>query len=271
VTRQEADRPRRRHRKHRTRYLPVRQVHHSLRFDATDDQLAAALVHDLEHADVITVTEAGSPSVQQVLRRVAYEHGWRVYSPSRERGMDETAILWDPTVLQLEHADTFQPTDRRLDTHRSGPLWCHALLFSIVGAPAAQWWLLAGHAPAHVQGHRGFRQLVRWVVSVQVYHAYLAGIRKRMSGRTPCALALDWNLNIKTGWVRGYLRSRFPGMRSAWRRPFPQGGSHGRRLIDGLLVRGLRILTPSRLLKKFPGLDHHAVLTVLGVPDPTTR
>lgn len=249
------------------RWHDVAQIHHALRFDATERQVIAALQYDMDRCDILDVTEVGSDRMQRILRGVAHAHGWRLHAPG-DRAKRETSVLWNPAVVNLEYADTFQPTTRRLDTHRGGEMWCHGLLFSIVGHRAAQWWVAAGHAPAHVQGPRGFRELPRWAVSVAVYHAYLSGIKRRMKGRKPRVLALDWNLNLKAGWVRGYIAARFPGARCSWRRPWPKGGTHHRRIIDWLLLRGLRLVKASRLLRKFPGLDHRAVLTVYAVPDP---
>ena len=249
-------------------YRPVALVHHSLRFDANERELTRALEDDMAHGAVVTVTEVGSHRALRVLQGIAHAHGWQLAAPG-DRAQHESAVLWDPSVARREYRDTFKPTDQRLDTHRKAELWAHGLLFSLAAHPAAKFWVATGHPPAHVQGQRGFRKIARWAKSVAVYHRYLGGIKRRMKGRTPRVFAFDFNLDWRKGWVRGYIRRRFPGMRCGWpTKPLPEAGTHGHRIIDWHMVRGLRIVEPTRLLGKHPGLDHRAIVTVVGVPDP---
>jgi hypothetical protein len=100
------------------------------------------------------------------------------------------------------------------------------------------------------------------------------GIRKhqrRLRREWKCSARMvvaDWNLDIKRTAVRAYFSGCFPSLRSTWEPPFPEGGTHGKRIIDiAFINRGLRVVQPPVLRKHTGASDHTAFRQVLAFAD----
>jgi hypothetical protein len=66
----------------------------------------------------------------------------------------------------------------------------------------------------------------------------------------------DWNLNIKSDWVRPYMLRRFNGYTVNWHQPYPARGTFEKTIIDFALLRGIKIIGGPEILSRQPGFDH---------------
>ena len=107
-------------------------------------------IHREEVALVQRLGDEGSLSaeaVEALLSRLRSLQG----NTARPPAADEDATVIQPSAgsrAAPNDATVVQPAGASGDQDATGA-------FSLVGHPAAQWWLLAGHPPAHVQGRHG--------------------------------------------------------------------------------------------------------------------
>lgn len=66
----------------------------------------------------------------------------------------------------------------------------------------------------------------------------------------------DWNLNIKSAWVRPFFVANFPSYSVNWDKPYPAGGTFQGLIIDLALLRGIKVVAGPRLLHPEDGFDH---------------
>lgn len=123
------------------------------------------------------------------------------------------------------------------------------------------------HTPSAIEGKNGLIRLVRRSKAMLECLSAISLHRRADLKGEPVVLAADWNLNLKLVWVQAFLRARLRRLRSAWKRPLPDDGSHGKRLIDGIRIsKHLRAIgRGSRLRSLIRPFDHRSVTTVLGL------
>lgn len=240
-------------------------THVSGLWDASKFRWADVLRAALRDSDIVTITE---------WTQTPLDPAW-----FKDRGF--TLVRFDGDIGRTECAiavkdATFKVTDR----------WCIPIsktLYALGSGKIRPRVCLAGvevrhlesdrvvnfevfHSPSAIEGKGG---LIAGVRRVKANLECYAGIRQHrrieLKGE-PLVVAADWNLDLKKLWVQTLLKTRV-GMQNAWKRPWPRGGSHGPRLIDGLrYTKHLRALgRGSRLGNPMPPFDHIMVKTVLGL------
>ncbi|GAA5154839.1 hypothetical protein GCM10023340_39030 [Nocardioides marinquilinus] len=260
------------------------------RYDATPAELKAALLtmangRGERPADVLRLTEVGSPAHRQALVEWARANGWWLFH-ARGRGEGECALLGRRGTTRLLRADALETTHMRLRTSRDAPLTVLAAAVEVT--KTGQVVLIAEmHTPARVSTPGGFRG--GW--PSKVHRAMTAGaaralrkwrrslpkeIRRRIVGRSYGA---DWNIHLALGWAVLYLRSRWPNLRVAAKRLVRT--HRGGRVIDAELT-DVETSQPTVVMGRLPGFDHWWTWTVyrltwrpwqirLGTDDPRFR
>jgi len=229
------------------------------------------------------------------------EKGWSYYAAPLSNDKDDGAIAWrtdvwkrkTASVLRMgssadrplqagtQHAWTWSTTVvlKRIDTG-------HTLLVSV------------SHLPAHVEGRNGWRtDLDQWRARKAAYLSALKSWSTHVKNqdrkhRTDASLIVaDWNLNLKEHWVQDLLANHWgKSYDRAWRQ-FPTTGgsltggavgplgapgkSSGDRIIDGSLIRRLKVTVEPDLMARVRSSDHRPFhesfrfLDVAEKPTPT--
>jgi hypothetical protein len=240
-------------------------THLSGLWDASKDRWAVVLRAALSGTDILTITEwTQKPLGPEWFK----DHGFTLVEFTGY-GREECAIAVRDT--------TFKVTDR----------WCIPIsktAYALGSGKIRPRVHLAGvelehrdsghvlnvevfHTPSAIEGRNSLIRGVKRVRALMECFSAIRAHRKTELAGEPVLLAADWNLNLKLPWVAALLKVQLRGLRSAWKRPFPKDGSHGKRLIDGVRIsRKLRALGKgSRLRGRFAPFDHRMVRTVLGL------
>jgi hypothetical protein len=240
----------------------MHHVHASGKATATADEWVAALTAYSEHCGygpgAITVTEAGSPAAHRaIVRFLAGYPEWEAHHPAGY-GTDECAILWRKP-LRVHATTTWQLTQLVLRTARKAPIYALGARLRAPGSHSL--WLSTAHLPAHVQAGSRFAETWPTRVHWSAVYGWRRALRRHKARNR--VMAMDLNLDMSRVWVRGWLRVQFPGNRIGWQ-SFTPPGTHGPRFIDGV-VTNVRVVEPTRVLRKRPGFDHAATVTVYDI------
>lgn len=235
-------------------------IHVSGLWDAPRARWIALLKSAMRIADVITVTEFTQDPT----------HGWLPDGWSKVHfsgaGRNECAIFWKQSTFRTTRESPWiipiSKTPYALGSGKIRPR-VHLLgleLEHIATGKTANFEVF--HTPSAIEGHGG---LVAGVRRTRAMLECLSAVnihRKTELKGEATVLSADWNLNLKLPWVQAFFRSRLRGFRSAWRRPLPSQGSHGKRLIDGpRFTNKLKLSRSSRLAGIFRPFDHRMVIT----------
>jgi hypothetical protein len=235
------------------------EVHLSGLWDAPRPRWVALIKAAAYEADVITITEF----TQLPIGAWTPDGFELIYYPGQ--GRNECAILYKTKTFPRVLDRWCIPISRTPYALGSGKIRprIHLLGAELEHVSGERANIEVWHAPSAIEGKNG---LIRGVRRVKALFEALTAInlhRKAELRGEANVLAADWNLNLKRPWVAALLRAKLRGLRNAWR-IWPQGGSHGDRLIDGIRVsRKLRIVGSSRLAKPFAPFDHRMVMTEL--------
>lgn len=232
-------------------------IHASGRFDAPLGHVKADWDHyrNLPGVALITGTEHGSGDHDAAFDADGWD--WR--------RLGECVVAWDETVFEL----AWQPTLTFIGTpfYRGGNDNARTRLLSVPLRHLATGRVVmvrVAHTPAHVQAGNKFRrttarvirQATGWSTGLVAWGKRSRRFRKHHPHAAEIAVA-DWNVSLFSRVWRSLVR-RTLKMRCAWTKHMPKIGSHGKRLIDGVFYRLLRVDTAAVLpLRK--SSDHRAV------------
>src|SRR5262245_50289516 len=196
-------------------------------------------------------TEVGDPNRAKELKAA----GWGTYAPHQDT---DCAVMWRQERWALASESTHKLTDKTWvvsgKTHRL--VACKVVLDALDGS--GRIWLSVAHFPSSVQGKGGFSS--EYPDRVAAWKAGLVGLadwKKNQHDKwhpTWMGMCADWNLDFKQKWCRQYVKDEFPSMHCTWSKPFPNGGTHGSRLIDAVWCGGTT--TKCALLPDDNSSDH---------------
>lgn len=236
-----------------------KHVHLSGLWDASHARWAAALTEAMRVGDVVSVTEY----TQEPLPLHWFAaRGWGAVHFTGA-GRSEGLIIWDKEVFD-------DPSDRfclpisttpfalgkgtiRPRTHLTGVSLRHRKAGKRVTFEVY-------HSPSAVEGKGGLIERARRAKAWLECLGAIAKHKRELKGRA-VVLSADFNIDLRKRWARTLLATRLRGFRSAWRK-LPAGGTHGKRIIDGVrYTRKLRLTMATRLGKIIDGFDHRMVIT----------
>lgn len=238
------------------------QVHISGLWDAPHDRWVALIKSAVRTgADIITITEFTQSPLKGWL-----PEGFQILHFTGD-GRNECAILYRTSVFrpskQRPWCIPISKTPYALGSgkvrprvHLTGIELEHAETGNLVNVEVF-------HTPSAIEGRNALIRGVRRTKAMLECLSSIAAHRKAELRGEANILAADWNLNLRLVWVAALLRARLRGFRNAWR-VLPKGGSHGKRLIDGIRVsKKLRVIGSSRLASLIRPFDHRMVITEL--------
>lgn len=235
---------------------PIRHAHSSSLYNGPVEKLAAQMrkfVKDTDpDANIITLTEVGSPARTRILKEAAPGE-WGVWVP----GPTDVGIMWRKRDWSLRAKDCHKLTDltwvdghgRRHTTYAASALFRHTdghtLFVSVC------------HLPSHVQigaKYRDNAQARAWKDAVRNWARYWA---KADRGLDPdfCMIVADWNVDFRLKVWRERVGRRFSTLSLNWAGAnMPPRGTHGNRVIDATWAS--RRPTKVRLLPHDGSSDH---------------
>lgn len=213
------------------------------RYDRAPRLLANQLEASARHVDLIAVTEVDRPARGDVLELP----GWTVVR-GHDGARGESALL--------SRDATWRPRRRtilRLDTDMVGMrgAWYAPIALYEHTRTGATLVLTAGHTPSAVEAAwRRSARAVEYRSGVEQWRRVVLAWRREHDPDGEVATA-DWNLSLHLAWVRAHSAEAWPGLMPVPPSRTPAAGSHGRRLIDWPITRGvhdrtLRVLPPHR-------------------------
>lgn len=235
----------------------IKHIHSSGKNDRSLASVKKALSLYATAANLITLTE------QQHRDSVdLWMPGWEVVKQTGP-GAGDPAVLIRSDDWEVERVWVDKLSDKEQRRGPGGPPPAHALTV-LLGHRKTRKTLIVSvaHLPSHVQGdwRDNAYRVKLWRECVKGWRSKVEPRRKRYGAKI--AYIADWNLDIKKAWVRAVLRGYFPGLKLTWKKPFPNDGTHHKRIIDATLTN-LRVKRKAVLVRDDDSSDHRPYQDVL--------
>lgn len=235
--------------------MEFKHTHSSGKYNAPAAELHKAVQSYAETASIITFTEVDREVREKALKLrgfgvLATDHGAK----------DDSAIVYNGAEWQkIYHRPHLVGSHLfKLGGHLSSPLWAQV---AVLEHKQTKKRVVVGvcHFPSGVEGdlahHRKTDRIAAWRQSTNNLRKHLNAV-KRHYHADAIILSGDWNINFKHTWARALIKANFPIWNLVWSRAgLPSRGTHGARLIDGAVLRGLRVLQ-AFVEKDDPSSDH---------------
>lgn len=237
----------------------IKHIHSSGRYDRSPASVARAVRQYAKVCNLITLTEMQDRERSNALKM----DGWTVtkfYGP----GDGDPALVSkdsDWIVIQKWSHQLSKYEQRR---GPGGPRPPHSLTVLLRHRESNKKLLVSVvHLPSHVEGNWFDRFYWRVFVWKDCHKHWKENmIRLRRSHNAKVMMVADWNLNFKRLVFRRLVKRLHPDLTLTWRKPFPRGGTHKRRIIDATLTN-LRVLHKARLIEDDASSDHRPYREVL--------
>lgn len=222
--------------------MKFKHTHSSGKFNAPAGPLNAAALTYAKTASILTFTEVDKESRERALRVPGFEvlatdHGAK----------DDSAIVYDRAVwTKIYHKPVLVGTHLfKLGGHLSSPLWAQVAVLehNVTKNRVA---IGVCHFPSGVEGDLAHKRrtdrVAAWFQATGKLRKHLNKI-KRQYKCDGVILSADWNINFKRAWARALVKTKFPFWNLTWAKSgIPARGTHGSRLIDGAVLKGLKVL-----------------------------
>lgn len=238
----------------------INHIHSSSRFDRSVDSLTRAATSYNQQAHLVTYTEVQTHPRKKALREVNAQMNMGTVVGSMGNHND-CAISFDKEKFSLLHQENYKASDlvyRRWNKKKTRPIFATIAVFS-TKEDHKTFVVTVVHLPSSVESTLARKGTTDRTAS---WHANFRGIRKRtnkvMRGyRTNSGMIVaDWNIDFRRPWARAIIKAIAPRWRLTWNSKRMGRGTRGHRVIDGTIVRGLRVVTPAWSLPDDNSSDH---------------
>lgn len=184
-------------------------------------------------ATILTFTEVGSKEREDVLRKASpTEYG------SWQPDITDVAIMWSKDQFEPGAREAHKLTELIwTDGHgRKHQTYAGSMLLTHKGGQKL--WVSVCHTPSHVQnGSRYYdnAQARAWKDAMDNWGKYTELQRKKYRPALTMVVA-DWNVDFHMPIWKGRVQNFFPRLKLNWAGHMPEGGTHGKRLIDGTMA-----------------------------------
>jgi hypothetical protein len=215
----------------------ARHAHSSSLYSKGPLSLAKQVKRAVEATDpaatLLTFTEVGSPEREKVLYEADPEH-WAAYVPEPS----DVGMMWRRKQFEViwkepHKLTTLEWTDGKGRKHET---WCASMFLKHTTGRTL--WLSVCHLPSNVQNGARWennKQAAAWKGAVAGWADYWTKCRKRDRPDLGMVVA-DWNVDFHMAVWRDRVKNHFPSMHLGWTGNMPNGGTHGKRLIDGTMA-----------------------------------
>jgi hypothetical protein len=259
----------------------LRHVHASGRYDVPRRVLEKDLDRLMAVSDLVTTTEMHNRQRASALR----ESGWqRFWQPGRLAG--ECGMSWRADEWKLVTGTTARLTRKTFRTaandgrKRVGYAATVVLRSVATGRTVL---VSVAHMPSNVESADGRHWSHESRARVNAYKDAMRGWREHVhsmiTAQAPDVVLVtgDWNLDLKRGWARRWLRGQWRGQGVTnldWKAPYPRGGTlvdhrFGRtrkRLIDATFISGGSYAWAGHLHHDVASSDHNPYRETIALP-----
>lgn len=221
--------------------MEFKHTHSSGRYDAAADRLNNAARSYSKTSSLLTFTEVSSEARERALQLpgfkvLATDHGLK----------DDSAIVFDTSIWELvEHHPVLVGRHRfKIGRHLSSPLWAQV---AVLEHKVAKKRIVVGvcHFPSSVEGDLAHKRrtdrVLAWNQATGQLRKHVNKMKRKYKAKG-AILSADWNINFKHRWARAFVKAKFPLWTLVWSKTLPARGTHGARLIDAAVLKGLRVL-----------------------------
>lgn len=240
-------------------------LHSSSRYDRSPESLNRAAKKYHSVADLVTYTEVSSEAREQAIRDANSD--FSVVSGDHSPKND-CAIAVRGSRFAILHKENTLASGKSfvLMGKRSADLYATSVvmedrqrLFVYV--------VTVIHLPADVERdlnrHRKTDRTVAWLDAFRRSKQQANKLKREFNADAVIYVA-DFNINFKHRWARALMKVLAPSYSLTWRRTRTAGGTHGRRIIDGTLLRGqLKVIGSAELYPDDPSSDHRPYIETL--------
>ncbi len=256
-------------------------MHASGRYDVPGRVLEKDLDRLMAVSDLVTTTEIHNRHRASALREPGWQRFWRPGRLSGECGMswraDEWELVTGTTARLTRKSFRLAANDRRKKVGHAAT----AVLRSVATGRTVL--VSVAHMPSNVESADGRHWSHDARDRVDAYKDAMRGWRAHVHAmiteQAPDVVLVtgDWNLDLKRGWVRRWLRGQWRGLGLTnldWKTPYPRGGTlvdhrFGRtrkRLIDATFMSGGSYAWAGHLYHDVASSDHNPFRETVTIP-----
>lgn len=247
---------------------PIRHAHSSSLYDGPkvplEEEMERLVTATDPSANLATLTEVGSDARTEVLKDAAPGE-WGAWVPDASKCCSDTGIMWRKSEWSLKTKEVHRLTDKTWTDGQGRKHWTYATSAKFRHTSSGRTvFLSVAHLPSHVQNGNAFHdnaQARAWKSAVNGWHTYWNDFRKQ-HGPDVGMLVADWNVDFHSGHWRGWVGDKFPSLVLGWKGHMPNGGTHGKRLIDATWATVPSV--KARLLKDDDSSDHRPYGEAMG-------
>lgn len=238
---------------------PIRHAHSSSLYDGPKsglkDQMKRLVTATDPSANLSTLTEVGSDERTKILKDAAPGE-WGAWVPNASACCSDSGLMWRKSDWSLLSKDLHKLTDKVWTDGQGRKHTTYATSAKFKHTSGRTVFVSVAHLPSHVQNGNKFydnAQARAWKSAVDGWHTYWNKFRKAHHPDAGLIVA-DWNVDYHSKHWRQHVQAIFPSLHLNWQGHMPNGGTHGKRLIDA--TWGTQKPTKTRLLKDDNSSDH---------------
>lgn len=220
-------------------------------------------------ASIVTGTELEYQYKKEVVRSLPERAG--IFAGSQTYS-DDTYIVWDKTEWKEIYRETYQTTSIQwvnVSGKLRDPQYAKIVVLNHLST-GRNVLVSVLHAPSSVDAGNGLKndgkRVAAWIDGTRNWKKR----RNKISRKYKCTamlIAADWNVDFKKAPLRAVVKAVQPKMRFTLDPTrIPDGGTHGNRLIDFSMIRGMiRVVHKPVILPKTIASDHRAYKETLRI------
>lgn len=237
----------------------TRHAHSSSLYDGPkvplEDELHRLVTATDPSANLASLTEVGSDARTDILKNAAPGE-WGAWVPNADKCCADVGLMWNKAEWELDWKQNVRLTNKTWTDGqgRKHVTYAASAIFKHRSGPRV--FLSVAHLPSGVQNGDKFKnnaQSAAWKSAVNGWHTHWNEIRKAKSPAVGM-LTADWNIDFHMKTWRDYVQDVFPSLNLTWKNNMPNGGTHGKRLIDATWAT--KPAKKVRLLKDDDSSDH---------------
>lgn len=245
--------------------MKVAHIHSSSRYDRSAESLRKAFSEYVKSAALVTFTEVEFEPRERAL----HAPYWKKVTGD-ESNRNDSAICWDTRRLELVHDEQF-PIKGSVFARAGGKKvdQLYATIAVLEDGLGASFVVSVVHLPSSVEGDlahgRKTGRTSAWYSAVRQVRKRTKTLKRKFKADA-CMIVADWNIDFKKPWARAVIKAAFPSWKLTWRQVEVRGGTHGKRIIDGTVIKGnYSIIKGAYLIADDDSSDHRPYREILGV------
>lgn len=236
--------------------MKISHIHSSSRYDRSPKSLHEAFLSYVPHSSLVTFTEVEFEAREKAL----HAPYWNKVTGDKSNRND-SAVCWDERRLISSYDEQFAikgSVFARAGGNKVDQLY--ATIVVLEDGLGKSFVVGVIHLPSSVEGDLSKGQKTdrtgSWFSACNQLRRRVNELKRKFKADGSMIVA-DWNIDFKKAWSRVLIKTIFPSWKLTWREVEVKGGTHGRRIIDGTVVRGnFSVIEGAHLIKDDDSSDH---------------